>query len=757
MSISWALGLDDGQATGAASRFSQGLREVDAVIGVVRSSSAKLDDRMSGLAMAEIDARLAAKQLASAQAELDLALGMSADEGLDLEAAQLRAAKGLLAAERESKRAEDALKGLWVAEDRVGRGSAELKKLSDRELEVAASAAKLRAAQGRLDASLRSTGNSSDSLTGDQLELEKAVRAARGELVRGQQSLDGYNRRMAEVGKSSKLSRQALGALVTVAKTGAAALLAVGAAAVTAGGALGVSVFKAQDFARSTTSAFASMTGSVEEGEIALDSIRDIAAATATPLEEVRKTYGTLRATGIGDAMARDLSKMRSDWMAMGEEGEAAFGKLSDAMVEGVATASMFEDLTKNLAGMGVSSRADFGKALGLSAEALERTQEGADLLDEQLKAIDPRKLLEVAVATSKANGELGATSKAAASIGQRLESLNETTTQRFVDEMGLGGEAIDNLLGRVEEMSKTQGFKDFARDVGDALTWIGEVTADTVEWVTANWDTIGPTLKWTGITIGVVAGVFAAGAAIIAAALSAIPAAVVGVISGVTWLYNKSKELIGGVTDSFGIGAEGISDVMFSLGERAIIWGKNLVGGIVTGIRDSIGNAVDAAGDLASGISDKFTGLLGIHSDSSLFTGYGVNIGGGLVTGIEAENDNAREAAIGLSRSVQEGFAIPSFGFSGGSGAAAGGASPLAQSGTTAATPSQVQVSVSQPAASQQQTAPTRGVNGGGLSVTFQSGSIVVNGSGAGTEADLEAALTKMFERIALSAGVAA
>lgn len=775
MSIEWALGINDAQATGAASRLTLNLREVGAVIGVVSSGSAGLDSRLATLAEAEIDAQLAARQLASAQSELRLAQGLTADSGEDVEAAQLLAARGVLRAEQAAQQAQERMRELATAEAdaaqkaqqlAAAQGRAEararshagtLGKMNDRQLDVAIASAKLRDAEKQLQDALGSVDEQSDDLTGTQLELAKAVRQARGDFEQSQRELTQYNRKMEDVRKQSKLSHQALGALGAAAKAGAAAIAAAGVAAGALGAALGLDVFRAQDFARSTQASFASMLGSVEAGEEALDSVRDVARATAAPLEEVRKTYGTLRATGIGDAMARDLAKMRMDWMAMGEEGEAAFGKLSDAMVEGVATASMFEDLTKNLAGMGVSSRMDFGKALGLSTEALGRGEAAAERLDQELKAIDPRKILEVAIATSKANGELGATSKAAASFGQRVGSLRDVGMQRFVDEMGLSGDSIDELLGRVEALTESDAFKSFARSAGDALTGLGNILVDVADFTVEHWDTIGPVLKWTGIAIGVVAGVFAAGAAIMVGALMVIPAVTGAVVAGIIWLETSVADSWDSIVGFFADGAEWVTTSLSELGSSAYGFGENIIGGLVDGIVSGYDAVVEAATGLARRVKDSFANFLGIHSDSRVMIAFGGNIGGGLVTGVAAENDNAERAALGLSRAVERGIRHPRMEFRGRLGAApsAGGGDGAGSASTSQATAS----TVSAPGSPQEASTPAPSRTGGppSVSVIIQPGAIVIGGSGGGVEADIEAAVRAIFARIAAQSGVAA
>jgi len=655
MSVEWAFSIDDSEAIGASERLEHSLTGLNA-------TASGIDSRLAQVSAAELDAAISAGRFASAVNELELS--MVGDDTGKLTVKQLELVKSMRMAESEAKQAQAALSALSADEGQVAanakRLDRELSGMSQAELRAAQAATRLSAAHEKYETSLASVARGTGKLGAEQYELADALGAARRDMASAQHDLDRYNKSVAESGSKSKMLKGALAELGTVAKSGALAVAALGAAAVVAGGHLAVEVFHAQDFARTTVNSFAAMTGSVEEGEQALASIRDVAKATGAPLEEVRKTFGTLRAAGIGDQMSADLSKMRMDWLAMGEEGESAFGKLTDAMVEGVATASMFEDLTKNLAGMGVSSRTDFGKALGLSDAALQRTADGAALLDQELAALDPRKLLEVAVATSKANGELGAVSLSAKSFGERIDSFKETSLQTFVQEMGLSGDAIDGLLAKATELVESDDFASFARSTGDALVGLGNIAIDVAGWIVDNWDTIGPILKGIGIAAGVVIGVLGVGAATLGFMFSVVPALGVAAVAAFVALYDGVKGKIDEVVGVFQSNFDSLTGMITSFGETMIGLGAGVVDGLITGIQSKIGSALETVRNLGSQVSATFKSTLGIASPSKVFRSHGGNVVGGLTKQMEADTPKASDSAYGLAEAVQSGFVPP-------------------------------------------------------------------------------------------------
>lgn len=77
---------------------------------------------------------------------------------------------------------------------------------------------------------------------------------------------------------------------------------------------------------------------------------------------------------------------------------------------------------------------------------------------------------------------------------------------------------------------------------------------------------------------------------------------------------------------------------------------GKDIIQGLINGIKGMAGAAVDAAKDVARGIGDSVKGFFGISSPSKLMMQFGKDIGEGLALGMESEARNVMRAATELS-----------------------------------------------------------------------------------------------------------
>ena len=455
-----------------------------------------------------------------------------------------------------------------------------------------------------------------------------------------------------------------------------AAFAAVGAAAGAVAVKFGEAVFEGADFARTTRGMFTSFTGSAAGGEQALEDIAQAARRTSAPLEEVRKTYGTLAATGIKGQLLNDLVAMRFDFAAMGEEAESAFGKFTDAMVEGEVTASQFEDIAKNLGGKDV-----FGKALGLSDLALQDTQAGVAQLGAELKAMDPRRMLEVAAATHEAQRGLGKTAKAAASFDQRMASIKEMGQL----EIGMRIQSsIGPVLDKVEAfMASKQGqqlFDDIASAIDTAIpivqafgeglfmaldhaatamgpalkgfsAMLGASDADT-------WQTIAKAIGYVVGALGSLAAIlvtvpfqlFASMAAVATGALSAFTAFLGAVEKGARKAGLWVKFMGAMILDELSSIGEGFSTSpsawLVSMG-AAIMSGAEAVWGAIRGLADGMfQNLVRGVQVLAD--PTPFMGALqsslGVLPAQAL--AWGINLIGGFVSGILSGIGAVRSAA---------------------------------------------------------------------------------------------------------------
>ena len=81
--------------------------------------------------------------------------------------------------------------------------------------------------------------------------------------------------------------------------------------------------------------------------------------------------------------------------------------------------------------------------------------------------------------------------------------------------------------------------------------------------------------------------------------------------------------------------------------------FGKNMIDGLVNGIKNAWEGAKQIVSDLGEGIKGWFAEKLGIHSPSRVFKGYGVNVVEGLAIGMNKSIPMAEDASDNLSSAV--------------------------------------------------------------------------------------------------------
>lgn len=86
----------------------------------------------------------------------------------------------------------------------------------------------------------------------------------------------------------------------------------------------------------------------------------------------------------------------------------------------------------------------------------------------------------------------------------------------------------------------------------------------------------------------------------------------------------------------------------------KFIDFGKNMIDGLVNGIKNAWEGAKQIVSDLGDGIKGWFAEKLGIHSPSRVFKGYGVNVVEGLAIGMDNAQPLATEASKNLSSAVK-------------------------------------------------------------------------------------------------------
>lgn len=148
-------------------------------------------------------------------------------------------------------------------------------------------------------------------------------------------------------------------------------------------------------------------------------------------------------------------------------------------------------------------------------------------------------------------------------------------------------------------------------------------------------------------------------------------------------WFFSK-------VGEGFTVGIPMIINFLGGLPDEIHNWfikqdwmqiGKDILGGIIEGLKWGVGKLGDAAQWLAEKFETGFKEALGINSPSKVMMGHGRGIVEGLVTGVTSQHGEATRSAKalgdGFSRSFMASTKTPKRGYGGGEGAAPAGHGP--------------------------------------------------------------------------------
>ncbi|WP_315114559.1 phage tail tape measure protein [uncultured Clostridium sp.] len=98
----------------------------------------------------------------------------------------------------------------------------------------------------------------------------------------------------------------------------------------------------------------------------------------------------------------------------------------------------------------------------------------------------------------------------------------------------------------------------------------------------------------------------------------------------------------------------EFLRTVFISIPKKFFEFGKNIVGGLIGGLKSMIGSVTDTIGNIAGSVKNGFKKLLGINSPSRVFLEYGAFIGEGLIEGIDGQEGAIDNKFKGLASKIK-------------------------------------------------------------------------------------------------------
>jgi hypothetical protein len=113
--------------------------------------------------------------------------------------------------------------------------------------------------------------------------------------------------------------------------------------------------------------------------------------------------------------------------------------------------------------------------------------------------------------------------------------------------------------------------------------------------------------------------------------------------IEWISHIWEKFREWFSSLRGKFG-------EWFIGLKEKFKEWGSSIITGFIDGIKEMFNDAVESVKNLGKAIGDKFRGILGIQSPSTVFAEYGINITRGLTGGIDRGSTGAMRTIEGLA-----------------------------------------------------------------------------------------------------------
>ncbi len=404
--------------------------------------------------------------------------------------------------------------------------------------------------------------------------------------------------------KAAAESERNLASDLTMLKSGAVAAVAMGAAVLGVAVAGGVALAAIAKLALAMGNAKAETKGALDiltggRADKALKLIDAEAVRLGLQIQQTRDDFIKFRQAGLDNKQSAALLKLKADLIDTKHPAE----QVQEA-VDRVLSYASNGPQTKDQALAAGRAMKLLAKQAHIAGDGTAAAALAATTLEGALNRIDNSK------------------TKALETIGEKIKpSIDKAAT------------AVANM---VEKFLDSKRGQDAIDSVGDAIIAIADAVSKAVPKASAAWDALTSALDdpkaklaldaLKGVAYLAAGGlaVLAVGAAALIAPLVAIGAAVTTAVAGVGLLVTKAIDLAPKMYDA----------------------GKNIVMGLVNGIKDAASSAVSAIVDLAAKMSFGFTKKLEMHSPSKLFERHGVNIGKGTDKGVEKSMPSGEDVA---------------------------------------------------------------------------------------------------------------
>jgi hypothetical protein len=465
-------------------------------------------------------------------------------------------------------------------------------------------------------------------------------------------------------GMTTAEGAMAVGATALVAAVAAAAVAVVGLTAAVVAGTIAFAKFVVEgaNAARTMGLMREAAVGSAANANALGHQVDFLAQKLATPKAELnelaltmtRSLYGT-RVGGQGIIDTFNAVGQASE--AMGKQAGAqlqsiiergkTWGRMGIGRFELQGTGITFEDVAGNLSKqlkIGLND-ARFQLLAGWT-DVNQGAKAIRDAVEKRFAAINLRKMLDFDVIKAKFHETL-----AALTTGVNVEPLLrafQSVTDLFTDNT-VAGAALKEIVTDLgnELVGGAAGGADLARKaIKQLIIWTYEADIAFIKWRRGLLDTKSKFLGLISVNDVVMAIKVSLGAVGVALAAATIG---VGVLVAAFALVGKA---VNWITD--------LQDTIANFGDRmregASGIGKALIEGITSGISNAWNALKSAIGTVAENVKSTFKNLLGIHSPSKVFAGYGKQTVEGYAQGVEAKQGSAQQSVNDMAPSAPSG-----------------------------------------------------------------------------------------------------